>query len=157
MYASILLIKTRWLCWFCFCCCYGYCCYCWLRLGCSGNRIGVWCRESCFNVLLLLLLCSYCTDISDKGTNSIGWCWYINSKCMRSSGRWHWFICYCKLCWLIHMYWKKYFQRFQRLNFVNAVNTAVPAELWFKYSYVLNLPEMAEYLQFTLGDTIRPY
>jgi len=52
---------------------------------------------------------------------------------------------------------KKSFQQFQRLNFVQAVNTAVPAELWFKNSYLFILPDMTEHLQFTLGDTIRPY
>ena len=48
---------------------------------------------------------------------------------------------------------EKSFQRFQRLNFVQVVNTAVLAELWFKDNYFLNLPDMAEYLQSTLGDT----
>ena len=40
-------------------------------------------------------------------------------------------------------------KRFRRLNLVQAVKTAVPAEL----CYFLNLPNMAEQLQFTLEDT----
>ena len=40
---------------------------------------------------------------------------------------------------------KKCFQRFQRLNFVQTVNTTVLAELWFKNRDFPNLPDMAEH------------
>ena len=63
---------NRWLCW---CCCrfsFRCCCVVSSWLGCSCKRIGVCCRESCFN--LLLFLCCCCTGIIDIRKNSTGSC-----------------------------------------------------------------------------------
>ena len=42
--------------------------------------------------------CCCCIGVSGKSRTSTGSCWYRNSRCMRSSGRWHWACCCRKLC-----------------------------------------------------------